>query len=88
MKFITEKHVILPDLQRYARRPHVCKHREAGQDVDRCYHIARLPESQLQKDRSIAIALGLEDLCEVKAPEKKGKKGKKKTEQMQMEEAE
>lgn len=31
-------------------------------------------------DRSIAIAHGLEDLCEVKAPEKKAKRGKKKTE--------
>ena len=29
-------------------------------------------------DRSIAIAHGLEDLCEVKAPEKKVKKGKQK----------
>jgi len=30
-----------------------------------------------KKDRSIAIAHGLEDLCEVKAPEKKAKRGKK-----------
>jgi hypothetical protein len=30
-------------------------------------------------DRSIAIAHGLEDLCEVKAPEKKVKRGKKRT---------
>ena len=31
-----------------------------------------------KKDRSIAIAHGLEELCEIKAPEKKAKKGKKK----------
>jgi hypothetical protein len=31
-------------------------------------------------DRSIAIAHGLEDLCEVKASEKKAKRGKKKAE--------
>jgi len=31
-----------------------------------------------KKDRSIAIAHGLEHLCEVKAPEKKGKGRKKK----------
>jgi hypothetical protein len=31
-----------------------------------------------KKDRSIAIAHGLEDLCEVKAPEKKAKRGRKK----------
>jgi len=31
-----------------------------------------------KKDRSIAIAHGLEELCEVRAPEKKAKKGKKK----------
>ncbi|MBM3841523.1 MAG: hypothetical protein FJ398_26985 [Verrucomicrobia bacterium] len=31
-----------------------------------------------KKDRSIAIAHGLEHLCEVKAPEKKAKRGKKK----------
>jgi len=36
-------------------------------------------------DRSIAIAHGLEDLCEVKAPEKKAKRGKKKAEQMELE---
>jgi len=33
-----------------------------------------------KKDRSIAIAHGLEELCEVKAPEKKAKRGKKKAE--------
>ena len=32
--------------------------------------------SLCKKDRSIAIAHGLEDLCEVKAPEKKAKKRK------------
>ena len=37
-------------------------------------------------DRSIAIAHGLEDLCDVKAPEKKAKKKKK--EQIEMEETE
>lgn len=33
-----------------------------------------------KSDRSLAIAHGLEELCEVKAPEKKAKKGKKKKE--------
>jgi hypothetical protein len=37
-------------------------------------------------DRSIAIAHGLEDLCDIKAPEKKAKRGKKKTVQMELEE--
>jgi hypothetical protein len=37
-----------------------------------------------KKDRSIAIAHGLEESCEVKAPEKKAKRGKKKTEQMEL----
>lgn len=38
-----------------------------------------------KKDRSIAIAHGLEELCDVKAPEKKAKKGRKK-EQMELQE--
>lgn len=39
-----------------------------------------------KKDRSIAIAHDLEHLCEVKAPETKGKRGrKKKDEQMELE---
>jgi len=37
-----------------------------------------------KKDRSIAIAHGLEELCEVKAPEKKAKRGKKKTDEEQL----
>ena len=37
-----------------------------------------------KKDRSIAIAHGLEDLCEVKAPEKKPKKTRKKKSDNQM----
>lgn len=36
-------------------------------------------------DRSIAIAHGLEDLCDLKAPEKKAKRGKKQAEQMELE---
>ena len=35
-------------------------------------------------DRSIAIAHGLEDLCEVKAPEKKAKRGRKREQQMEL----
>ena len=36
-------------------------------------------------DRSLAIAHGLEELCEVKAPVKKANRGRKKTEQMELE---
>lgn len=38
-----------------------------------------------KKDRSIAIAHGLEDLCDVKAPEKKAKRGEKKKDVIQPE---
>jgi hypothetical protein len=39
-----------------------------------------------KKDRAIAIAHGLEEFCEVKAPEKKSKKRKERLEQLEIQE--
>jgi hypothetical protein len=54
------------------------RHGESRQILSQTVFLKRDdPATSPVRDRSIAIAHGLEDLCEVKAPEKKAKRGKK-----------